>query len=69
MIIIEKDYDSLPQPELSVRARKKLNRLFRETVGSSKIPHPDVDNYYERARSKVMRKFKLIIFKIKKRYK
>lgn len=58
-------YQSLPKPELSVRARKRLNRLFRETVGSSKIPHPEVDNIYERIRSFFVRKNKVLIFKLK----
>lgn len=68
-LIIDKefeDYESLPKPELSVRARKNLNRMFRETVGSSNIPHPEVDNYYELIRSKIVRFFKVIIFRISK---
>ena len=28
------EYESLPSPEISVRAKKRLNRLFREIVGS-----------------------------------
>ncbi len=58
-------YQSLPSPELSVRARKRLNRLFREIVGSSNIPHPEVDNLYEQTRSLLVRKVKVLIFKIK----
>lgn len=63
----EEDYSSLPIPNLSVRARKRLNRLFREVVGSSNIPHPEVDNYYELIRSKIVRFFKVIIFRISKK--
>lgn len=65
---MEKDfdyYDSLPKPEISVRGRRKINRLFREIVGSSKIPHPEVDNYYERIRSKIVRKINVIKHKLK----
>lgn len=65
---MEKDfdyYDSLPKPEISVRGRRKINRLFREIVGSSKIPHPEVDNYYERIRSKIVRKINVIKYKLK----
>lgn len=71
LILLEEyeDYESLPPPELSVRARKNLNRLFRETVGSSNIPHPEVDNYYELIRSKIVRFFKVIIFRISKMFK
>ena len=58
-------YESLPKPELSVRARKRLNRLFREIVGSSKIPHPEIDNIYERIRSFFVRKIKVLVFKLK----
>lgn len=63
------EYESLPSPEISDRAKKRLNRLFREVVGSSNIPHPDVDNYYELIRSKIVRFFKVIIFRISKKQK
>ena len=59
-------YDFLPPPEISVKGKKRINRLFREIVGSSKIPHSEVDNFYERIRSKIMRKVKVIIFRIRK---
>ena len=59
------DYESLPPPELSVRARKKLNRMFREIVGSSNIPHPEVDNYYERIRSFFVRIINVLKYKLK----
>ena len=58
-------YESLPKPELSVRARKRLNRLFREMVGSSKIPHPEVDNLYERVRSYFVRRIRVLKFNLK----
>lgn len=61
------NFESLPPPALSVRARKRLNRLFREIVGSSKIPCPEVDNHYELTRSKIVRFFKVIIFRISKK--
>ena len=62
-------YESLPKPDLSIRARKNLNRMFREVVGSSNIPHPEVDNRYELIRSKIVRFFKVLIFNISKRFK
>ena len=68
-LFIEKDieyYESLPPPEISVRAKKRLNRMFREVVGSSNIPHPDVDNCYERIRSNIIFKIKLRVSKYKK---
>ena len=58
-------YESLPPPRISVKGRKRMNRLFREIFGSSKIPHPEVDNIYERIRSFFARKFKVLIFKLK----
>ena len=35
----------------TVTHRRNMNRLFREKVGSKKIPHPEVDTLYERVRS------------------
>lgn len=65
---MEKDfeyYSSLPKPEYSVKNRRKINRLFREVVGSSNIPNPEVDNFYERVRSKVVRKINVLKYKLK----
>ena len=58
-------YESLPTPEISVRGRKRINRIFREIFGSSKIPHPEVDNIYERIRSFFVRKIKVLKHKLK----
>lgn len=58
-------YESLPPPKLSVRARKKLNRMFREIIGSSNIPHPEVDNCYERIRSFFVRIINVLKYKLK----
>lgn len=60
---MEKDSDynnSLPKPEISVRGRRKINRICREIFGGSHILHPEVDNSYERARSKLVRKVNVI---------
>lgn len=45
-------YESLPEPDYSVRHRRKMNRFFREQIKSTNIPHPEVDNFYERTRSR-----------------
>ncbi|MBE6872257.1 MAG: hypothetical protein E7491_09975 [Ruminococcaceae bacterium] len=37
----------------------KMNRLFRERIRSSFIPFPEVDNLYEKARGKLITKFKI----------
>lgn len=60
---MEKDfeyYNSLPKPEYSVKHRRKINRLFREIVGSSNVSNPEVDNFYERTRSKLVRKINVL---------
>lgn len=44
-------YDLLPEPKYSVKHRRRINRIFREVVCSSKIPHPEVDNWFEQKRS------------------
>lgn len=66
LILLEEyeNYELMPPPELSVRARKRLNRMFREVVGSSNIPHPEVDSCYERTRSKIVRKINVLKHKL-----
>lgn len=67
MSFLEKDfeyYSSLPKPEYSVKNRKKINRLFREVVGSSNIPNTEVDNFYERTRSKIVKKINILKHKL-----
>ncbi len=64
---MEKDldyYNSLPKPEISVRGRRRINRIFREIFGGSHIPHPEVDNCYERTRSKIVRKINVLKHKL-----
>ncbi len=41
-------------PPYSRRHKIRMNRLFRERVGGTFIPYPDVDNFYEKARSKIV---------------
>lgn len=43
--------DTTDVHEPSKRFKLKMNRLFRERVGGNYIPHPEVDNWFERARS------------------
>ena len=45
----------------------KMNRIFREYAGIKKVPHPEVDNLYERIRSGIIRIFFLIKYRIKKK--
>ena len=56
------EFDSLDVsdcPPPSRRNKTRMNRIFRERVGGSFIPFPDVDNPFERLRSKLVVKFKI----------
>ena len=44
---------------VSHRHKIRMNRVFREVVGSKFIPDPEVDNFYERARSWIVVKLNL----------
>ena len=46
-------------PPSSKRHKIRMNRLFRERVGSSFLPFPEVDCFYERARSKIIVKLRI----------
>ena len=41
--------------EFSKRHKRRINRIFRE-IGSKKIIYPEVDNYFERIRSRIITK-------------
>lgn len=43
----------------SKRHKRRMNRLFRERVGGSYLPYPEVDNLYEMVRSKLVVKLGL----------
>ena len=43
--------DTTETHEPSKRFKVKMNRLFREQVGGNYIPHPEVDNWFEKTRS------------------
>ncbi len=65
---MEKDldyYNSLPKHQISVRGKRKINRICREIFGGSHIPHPEVDNLYERVRSKIARQINKLKHKLK----
>ena len=48
---IEKEIKDIEMPPLSKRHKIRMNRLFRERVGGSFIPFPEVDCVYERIRA------------------
>lgn len=53
------DLDGMPEPQYTRRHKLRMNRLFRERVGGSFLPFPEVDNAFERIRSKIVIKIKL----------
>ena len=65
----EEENMDIEVPPPSKRHKIRMNRLFRERVGSSFLPFPEVDCFYERARSKIIVKLKINEFldKCKKR--
>jgi len=52
---VEASVESEPGIEFSDNFKKRINRLFREEVGSKRAMYPEVDNVYERMRSRVIR--------------
>jgi len=63
--LMEKESDI----EFSDRFKKRINRLFRERVGSKKAMFPEVDNGYERTRSHIVRAELVAADKVKKAFK
>ena len=56
---IEEEMKDMEIPPPSKRHKIRMNRLFRERVGGTFLPFPEVDNFYERVRSKLVIKFKI----------
>ena len=56
---IEKESGDIEMSLPSRRHKIRMNRLFRERVGGSFLPFPEVDNLYERGRSKLLIKLKI----------
>lgn len=54
--------EELKDEELSAPSKRhkiRMNRIFRERVGGSYIPYPEVDCLFERARSRIVKIFKI----------
>ena len=68
-LINEEKINDIELPPPSKRHKIRMNRLFRERVGGSFLPFPEIDCFYERARSKIVVKLKINEFfdKCKKR--
>lgn len=64
----EKEFDELikvasedTEPiEVSHRHKIRMNRIFRERVGGSFLPYPEVDNIFEKTRSWLVVKLHLV---------
>ena len=54
----EEETKNMETPPPSKRHKIRMNRLFRERVGSVFLPFPEVDNFYERVRSRLIVKLK-----------
>ena len=55
----EEETKDMETPLTSKRHKIRMNRLFRERVGGTFIPFPEVDNFHERARSNLIVKLKI----------
>ena len=56
---VQEKIKDIEMPPPSKRHKIRMNRLFRERVGGSFIPFPEVDTIYERVRSHFIIKFKI----------
>ena len=56
---IEEKINDIELPPPSKRYKIRMNRIFRERVGGNFLPYPEVDNFYEKVRSKVIVKLKI----------
>ena len=67
--LIEENIKDIEIPPPSKRHKIRINRLFREFVGGTYLPFPEVDCSYERVRSKIIVKLNFHkIFNLRKRY-
>ena len=56
---IEEKIKNMEIPPPSKRHKIRMNCLFRERVGGTFLPFPEVDNLYARVRSKLVIKLKI----------
>lgn len=66
---VEAFVDKEADVEFSDRFKRRMNRLFRERAGFKKAMHPEVDNWYERTRSRIVRGALVAADKTKKAFK
>ena len=51
--------------EFSDKFKIRMNRVFREQAGIKNVPHPEVDNFYERIRGGINKRL-LIVHRLQK---
>lgn len=55
---MEKELDGIEDCDMEIYYsddhKRKMNRIMRERVGTSKLPFPEVDSRYERIRSRLV---------------
>ena len=56
---LEEETENMEITPSSKQHKRRMNRLFRERVGGAFLPFPEVDNLYERVRSKLVIKLKM----------
>ena len=56
---LEEETENMEITPSSKQHKRRMNRLFRERVGGVFLPFPEVDNLYERVRSKLVIKLKM----------
>ncbi len=54
-------------PPVSKYHKIRMNRMFRELIDKDFLPFPEVDNFYDRTRSKFIVKFKIHKFLYRRR--
>ena len=55
----DKEAEDIELLSPSKRHKIRMNRLFREHIGDTFLPFPEIDNFYERARSTLVIKLKI----------
>ena len=55
----DEEIENMERPPATKRHKIRMNRLFRERVGGTFLPFPEADNFYQRARSKIVIKLRI----------
>ena len=55
----DEEIENMERPPATKQHKIRMNRLFRERIGSNFLPFPEADNFYQRARSKIIVKLRI----------